>query len=116
MHLCCVCRLDSVVDEIVCHGVVSACVMVLCLRVSWCCVCVCQGDEDLYLSAKEVFLRAAKSSGWSVAWLGAGKAALLVGDLSQAEAALSEANTLYVVLQCGGCCRVARAAACRVRV
>ncbi len=44
-----------------------------------------------------MFLRAAKVSGWALAWLGAGKAALLVGDLNQAEAGLSEANTRSVL-------------------
>ena len=51
-----------------------------------------QNDSDQHLSAKEVFLRSAKVSGWAIAWLGAGKAALLVGSQDQAEAGLSEAN------------------------
>ncbi len=55
-----------------------------------------QNDSDLHLSAKEVFLRSAKVSGWAIAWLGAGKAALLVGSQDQAEAGLSEANNRCV--------------------
>ena len=42
--------------------------------------------------AKEVYLRAAKQSDWSIAWLGAGKAAFFAGELDQAEAALNQAN------------------------
>ncbi len=58
-----------------------------------------QGDVDLLVSAKEVYLRAARAGGWSIAWLGAGKAALLSDAPDQAEAGLNEANT-----RCGFLC------------
>lgn len=62
-----------------------------------------QGDESLFKSAKEVFLRAAKVCDWAIAWLGAGQAAYLSGSLDQAEAALNQANIRYG--QCSCCIR-----------
>lgn len=49
-------------------------------------------SSSLAESAKEVFLRAARISGWASAWCGAGEAAGRAGQLGEMEAALCEAN------------------------
>lgn len=51
-----------------------------------------KSTASLAAAAQEVFLRVAASTGWAIAWAGAGRAALRLGALEEAEAALGEAN------------------------
>jgi tetratricopeptide (TPR) repeat protein len=85
-------------------GLVCACALALCFpsfRVAHRCTVLCyQRDESLYGSAKEIALRAAKVSDWSIAWLLAGQAAYLAGQMDQAEAALNQANISYASCAC----------------